>query len=232
MLKAIFFDLDNTILAYDAVAEKSWREVCRRFAPCLGIEASGLLATINQTRDWYWSDPVRHSEGRVNLGVARRELVAIALSRLGINAPILADELADQYAVERELAITPLPGAIDTLGRFRENGFRMALVTNGSSAFQRQKIERFGLAPFFDFILIEGEFGFGKPDERVYLHTLEQLNVMAAEAWMVGDDLERDVEASQKLGIYGIWMDWKGEGLPESTTVQPDKVIKTLSELL
>lgn len=233
MPRAVFFDLDDTILAWDAVADKSWRKSCRRFASRIsGLQADKLFTTIKEVRVWYYGDVERHHQGRLNLNSARREVVSISFARLGIDAPELAKELADSYGVEREKAAFLWPGAINTLTCFRTYGCRLALITNGSSEVQRRKIERFGLAPFFDYILIEGEFGFGKPDERVFLHTLEQLDVTATEAWMIGDDLERDVAGAQRLGIFAIWVDWRGTGLPESTTVRPDRIIRTLSKLL
>ena len=73
----------------------------------------------------------------------------------------------------------------------------------------------------------------GKPDERVFRHALELLEVVdPSKTWMVGDRLEHDIKPAQKLGIYAIWVDWRGEGLPESSTVQPDRIIRRLSELL
>jgi len=104
----------------------------------------------------------------MDLEAARREIVAHAFSRLGIDAPDLANEIADAYSRERDEGIYLLPGAVEALRHFRQRGIRLALVTNGSAAPQRRKIERFGLAPFFDFIVIEGEFGTSKPDEHVY----------------------------------------------------------------
>lgn len=232
-LKAILFDLDDTIIAWDAVSEKSWQEVCRRFAPRIeGLEADKLYATIKEIRDWYLSDKERHHRSRLNLGSYRREVVSMSFARLGIDDPELANDIADSYGVEREAAAFLWPGAIDTLNYFQNDGFRLALVSNGESEVQRRKIEGHGLAPLFDYILIEEEFGFGKPDKHVFLHTLEKLNITAAEAWMVGDDLERDVAGAQKVGIFSIWVDWRGTGLAESTTIQPDKIIRTLLELL
>jgi len=76
------------------------------------------------------------------------------------------------------------------------------------------KIERFGLEPIFDAILIEGELGFGKPDPRVYELALTRLGQSRAETWMVGDHLEWDVAAPQQLGIYGIWVDAQSKGRP------------------
>jgi putative hydrolase of the HAD superfamily len=88
------------------------------------------------------------------------------------------------------------------------------------------------LEPFFDYVLIEEEFGAGKPDPRVYLQALDQLHVAPGEAWMVGDHLEWDVAAPQQLGIFGIWHDFAGTGLPSPCTITPDRIIQTLIELL
>jgi putative hydrolase of the HAD superfamily len=96
---------------------------------------------------------------------------------------------------------------------------------------QRSKIERFGLAAHFDAILIEGEVGFGKPDPRVYRRALDVLAVAPGDAWMVGDNLEWDVAEPQRQGIYGIWIDIRGSGLPHGHPVRPDRIIRRLSEL-
>ena len=98
----------------------------------------------------------------------------------------------------------------------------LALVTNGAAAPQRAKVERFDLARRFDHVQIEGEHGFGKPEERAYLHAMQALGVAASETWMVGDNLEWEVAAPQRLGIYAIWHDVTGEGLPPDSPVKPD----------
>ena len=121
---------------------------------------------------------------------------------------------------------------IETLAWFRESGTRLALLTNGNGPPQRRKIERFGIERFFDAIFVEGEVGFGKPDERAYQHAMQALGVTAPETWMIGDNLEWEIEVPQRLGIYAIWMDAHGEGLPAESTVKPDRIIRSLTELL
>lgn len=64
---------------------------------------------------------------------------------------------------------------------------RLALLTNGNADMQWIKIRRFDLSLLFDSIVVEGDFGVGKPEERIYLHALEQLGVSANETWMIGD---------------------------------------------
>ena len=226
--KAILFDLDDTIVADDAVYERAWENVFKKPILQAGeLDVSKLWAAIKQTGEWYYSDPERLRKARQNLYAARREVVAIALSSLGIDHPKLAYELADLYSEEKEKAYFVYPDAIETISHFKKEGIPLALLTNGSSEYQRKKIERFGLAPFFSYIFIEGELGMGKPDERVFRHALERFGVVdPSEAWMVGDRLEYDVKPAQKLGIYAIWVDRRGEGLPESITVQPDRIIR------
>ena len=135
------------------------------------------------------------------------------------------------YARHRDRRIALLPGALDTVRRFKAAGCALALVTNGSRRTQRMKIERFGLEPVFDAILVEGELGFGKPDPRVYELAMSRLGYSPAQTWMVGDHLEWDVAAPQKLGIYGVWVDANGKGIPADSPVQPDMTIRSITEL-
>lgn len=232
--EAILFDLDDTILADGAVYEKAWRNVFQKRLRRAGdLDNSELWTAIKQASEWYYSDPERMRKAQHNIHSARREVVTIALSSLRVDDNGLAHELADSYGEEKEKAMFIYPGTIETISHLRKEGIPLALLTNGSSEYKRKRIERFGLAPFFSHILIEGELGMGKPDEQVFRHALRLLGVVdPSKAWMVGDRLETDVRPAQKVGIYAIWVDWRGEGLPESTTVQPDRIIRRLSELL
>lgn len=114
----------------------------------------------------------------------------------------------------------------------RNRGVRLALITNGHPDTQRPKIEKDDIGRFFDHIFIEGECGVGKPDPQAFKQALDQLQVQAQDTWMVGNDLVVDIAPAQKLGIYGIWVDSTGTGLPEHVGLKPDKIIKTLSDLV
>jgi len=229
--QAILFDLDDTIITWETPPGEVWDRLCRRYASEAHNLAPGkLLESINRVRDWYWSDPARHRAGRLNLPAARREIIRMAFSHLNLDVPALADKIADAYSEERENTAVLVPGAIATLELLRRRRVRLALVTNGGSEMQRAKIEKFGLEPLFDHIIIEGEFGFGKPDERVFLYALEKLRVLPENTWMVGDDLERDISPCRALGIYSVWVDGRGDGLSE-TGVTPDRIIRNIEEL-
>jgi putative hydrolase of the HAD superfamily len=49
---------------------------------------------------------------------------------------------------------------------------------------------------------------------------------------MVGDNLEWEIVAPQRLGIYAIWYDGYGAGLPLDCQIRPNRIIRSLPALL
>jgi putative hydrolase of the HAD superfamily len=146
--------------------------------------------------------------------------------------PEICDAIADRFNQVQHDELGMFPGAHETLDRLKELGVKLALVTNGAAAPQRAKVVRFALEHRFDHIQIEGEHGFGKPEQQAYIHALQSLGVAAEETWMVGDNLEWEVVAPQRLGIYAIWYDGYSAGLPPDSPIRPDRIIRALPELL
>jgi putative hydrolase of the HAD superfamily len=129
--------------------------------------------------------------------------------------------------------MTLFPDAAHALTALRQRGIPLGLVTNGDAREQRYKIERHALAAYFGAIVIEGEFGAGKPDAVVYQTALTALGVAPGpEVWMVGDHLEFDVAGPQRLGIRGVWLDRSGAGVPAGSAVRPDHIVRGLDELM
>ena len=231
--RALLVDLDDTILDAHRNPDAAWIGVCREFAGLLGAASpEALHEAILEARDWIWGDPGRSRRARLNMTGTRREIVRRALGRLDLPYSPAAEDMADRFTALRDQAIRPFPGATDTLRRLREEGVRLALLSNGDGPTQRGKIERFALEGLFDHIQIEGEFGVGKPDERAFRNALAALGAEPAEAWMIGDNLEADILGAQQVGVHAIWVDPDGTGLPEGSPVRPHRVIATLSDLL
>lgn len=230
-VRAVLFDLDDTLVAFDAVTDQSWHQVCLDYHRAgHQVDPGVLAARIKDSSDWYWGDDDRHRWGRANILEARREIVSRAFAAMDLpKADAIA--LADHYSSVRLKNMYLLEGVHPTLGRLQHTGHSLALVTNGDGAGQRDKIARFGLADYFSAILIEGELGIGKPDPRVYETALARLGAAPSQALMVGDNLAWDVEAPQKAGIAAVWIDRNGAGLPPESTVTPWRIIRAISEL-
>jgi len=191
-----------------------------------------LIDAVRKARRWFWDDAERHRVERVDMPGAWRKIVARGLEGMGAQDTTLAAAVAEDFAARRWAVMRLFPGVAEALGRLRDGGVALALVTNGDKSQQRRKIERYDLARYFDAILIEGEFGTGKPEEIVYRHVLGSLGVAARDAWMVGDNLEWDVAAPQRLGLRGVWVDREGTGLAAGGDVRPHRIIREFPEIL
>ena len=236
--RAILFDLDDTLLVAFGPAASQWRRVLSAYADDLApLTPAAVIAAIMDSSRELWADPARHKHWRHRIGEARRRIVSDAFVTLAagghaIPQRSLADEIADRFNALHDAELRCFPGAHDTLDRLKELGVRLALITNGAAEPQRAKVVRFALEHRFDHIQIEGEHGFGKPEERAYTHAMEALGVEPQETWMVGDNLEWEIAAPQRLGIYAIWYDGYSAGLPPGCPIRPDRIIRSLPELL
>ena len=106
-------------------------------------------------------------------------------------------------------------------------GVPLALVTNGASCLQREKLAGSGLGDRFDAVVVSGDLGVGKPDASVFRHALSLLGAPADAAVMVGDNLDRDIEgAAAPAGLRGVWINRTGRPQPDGVTA-----ITTLAEL-
>ncbi|MBN2086152.1 MAG: HAD family hydrolase [Anaerolineales bacterium] len=204
--KFIVLDLDDTILDYSTPGEAVWKRLFHEFALRMDMPLERLQSAVDSSRTWFWSDPDRFREGRLDLKKARRTLIRDAFTKLGRSDWETADALADAFTRDRETAVQPFDGAIDALTLFRQSGARMVLLTNGESSMQRAKIERFRLEGFFESILVEGETGIGKPDPRAHRAAITALGAEPRSAWMIGDDWECDIAPAKGLGMRTAWI--------------------------
>lgn len=229
--RAILLDLDDTILDDSGRNDESWADACL-FAQesCPDIDPEAVQQAIREHAKWWWADVERNRRGRLDLYPATREIVCGVFEKLGHDQAV-GIALADRYRDLRTERERVHEGAIETLDWLREKGVLLGLMTNGGAQPQRAKVERFGLAPYFHHIVIEGEFGCGKPDPRVFRSLLDALAVAPNQTWAVGDNLHADVFGAMEHGITGIWLDRHGSGVPEDAARQPDRILRALSDL-
>jgi len=172
--RAILFDLDDTILAAGQrleILQHVAREFTSELQPFLPDE---IAERLDAALAAFWSDPERHKVARFGVPEARRQVIAETFAATGSTSlsPDLAQRVAARFTAFRDELTAFFPGARETIETLKARGVLLALVTNGGTATQRAKVERFALAPLFDHIQIEGEHDFGKPDERAYLHAM------------------------------------------------------------
>ena len=110
----------------------------------------------------------------------------------------------DLEKIEKEYldTITLSDGFLDFIEKVR-NQYKLAMISNDSSRWSRYLREKFNIDRYFDVISVSGDLRVKKPDERIFLLTLEKLGVNAEECIYV-DDRRRNLGAANKVGMHPV----------------------------
>lgn len=255
MKKAIFFDLDDTLLWDNKSVSVAFHKTCAYAATRVNVdplaleksvraEASALYDTY-ETRPFtqmiginpfegLWGtfdDPSEEFQKMKAIIPTYQRLAWISgLEKLGIDNEKLGRELAEYFPKMRKESPFVYEETYEVLDQLIEK-YTLLLMTNGSPSLQNIKLEITPeIAPYFDHILISGAFGKGKPDPSIFEHALEIVDLKAEDVLMVGDNLMTDILGSSKVGIQSVWIN--REKKPISEVVKPTYTIKNLRELL
>ncbi|MCK1997627.1 HAD family hydrolase [Psychrobacillus psychrodurans] len=255
MKKAIFFDLDDTLLWDNKSVSVAFQKTCSYAATQVNVdplaleqsvraEASALYDTY-ETRPFtqmiginpfegLWGtfdDPSEDFQKMKSTIPAYQQLAwTSGLEKLGIENEDLGKELAEYFPKMRKESPFVYEDTYEVLDQLKGK-YVLLLMTNGSPSLQNIKLEITPeISPYFDHILISGAFGKGKPDPAIFEHALEITGLTADEVLMVGDNLMTDILGSSKVGMQSVWIN--REGKPISEEVKPTYTIENLHELL
>ncbi len=231
-IQVLLLDLDDTLLDNRSGLRKAWSRVAELIvAREPAFTPEDVRQQILSSTRWFWDDPERHRGGRLDLPWARRTILGHVLGSLGRPDPRLVVEAERLYTELRDATLEPIAGAFEALARLRRLVPRLGLVTNGAAVTQRAKIDRFDLARHFDAIVIEGEFGAGKPEAQVFAHALGQLGGEPPTSCMAGDNYEADVLGALHAGLHAVWIDPEGAGTTPVPPPRPHARVRSIVEL-
>ena len=132
----------------------------------------------------------------------------------GLTESQMPDSEVDEiHAVYRELyerAWRVLPDAIETLDAL--GSFRLGVISNGSSAQQRQKLAEVGVLDRFTAVVISEDIGVAKPHPGIFEAACEAVGASPSACVHVGDRLDADALGARDAGLTGVWLDRNGTG--------------------
>lgn len=253
-IKAFIFDLDDTLVVEEPAAIAAFMEVCRLAEQRKGIDANKLYPVVRESARELWrNSPARaycvevgissweglwaRFEGEDhNLAVLREWAPGYrlntwenALAKCGVEDARLAASLADIFFQNRRKHHVLYDDAVSCLDEL-SSLFPLALLTNGASDLQREKIEVTGISRYFRQVIISGDVGYGKPDRRIYGIALSRLGAKPEYTCNVGDSLERDIRGAKSAGMKTVWVN--RIGAPGDGSIIPDLEVSNLLQLV
>lgn len=126
----------------------------------------------------------------ISLDVWRQHLWSQALTNKHKH---LSHEIYQMWLDLRYKNLELKPESVSLLQYLRQ-GHYLAIITNGTSNAQWEKIRRLNLSELFDCIVVSGDMKWEKPDENIFFAACDYLDVKPSDCVMVGDKLETDIE--------------------------------------
>ena len=202
MIRALLFDLDDTLLDHTGAAWDAVDQWCRE----LGLPEGQHARFAAIERKWFQA----YERGEVSHHGQRAERCREFLGRNMSDAEALA--AYDGYLSAYREQWRAFADALPTFTWALESGFQVGILTNGEREMQQAKLEATGLA-LADVLLIPTvDLGCPKPQREAYLAACRQLGVDAADTLMVGDSLTNDVQGARKAGLHALHLDRTGKG--------------------
>jgi putative hydrolase of the HAD superfamily len=214
LIKAILFDLDDTLLdramSIEAFVKKQHQQYQIDHVP---------YATYQ--RRFTELDQRGYSE--------KPAMFQTLIAEFGVAASVdawLADFQNDAWH-----SCVLLPDAIEVLNELRSRGYKLGVITNGADWSQARKLRVTGLLPLFDLVVISEHERIHKPDPQIFTRAAERLSVPANECAFVGDHPRNDIYGAGAVGMKTVW--YPGDQRwPADSAITPDYTIAALRELL
>lgn len=200
MVKAVIFDLDNTLYDYDVCNEKAEESLLKEIAAVFHIDADRSRELLKNAKK-----NVKKQLGE-EVAASHNRLLYMQNICEQMNKPSAKYAMGfyncywDTMLEEMQL----FPYVIPLVKALRERGCKVALLTDLTAHIQYRKLEKLGLGNYLDYIVTSEEAGAEKPSGKMFELTLSKLELSREEVIMVGDSLKKDIEGAQACGIKGI----------------------------
>ncbi|MEP7270107.1 MAG: HAD-IA family hydrolase [Acidobacteriota bacterium] len=117
------------------------------------------------------------------------------------------------------------PDVVPTLNQLREQGLRLAVISNFDSRLD-EILTGLSLDQHFDAIHFSTRVGYAKPDPRIFQYALTHHDLRAEEVWHVGDSLRDDVGGALDAGISPIWLDRQGHDINNERLIRIQSLVE------
>lgn len=214
MLKAVLFDLDNTLLDFWKMKRKASDSAAQ------AMIKAGLKLPKKKAEEELFHRYMNHIEGEkvFQKFLKEKQQYSEKILAAGINA----------YLKTKQQYLKTYPQVKPTLMKLKKRRLKLVLITNAPKLKAYQRLDVVRLTNFFDLIITEAQ----KPAKRSYQRALKQLKLKPEEVLFVGDSPKLDLHRAKMLGMKTCLADYGYIHYPHKRFIKPDYKIRKIEELV
>jgi len=214
MLKAITFDLDNTLI--DFMKLKKYAS----YAAAKAMVKAGLHMNAQQCKkelyDFYLTD------------IEGDKVFENFLSAKGQNTEIILAAAINAYRMAKQKHLKPYHNVPKTLRKLKQKGLKLAIVSDAPKLKACLRLDALGIIDYFDVVVGFEDTQHHKDSGLPFRKALQILHVNPSEVMHVGDWPERDILGAAKQGMITCWAKYGSD----QKTAHADFKIDTFEDLL
>lgn len=230
-VKAILFDLDNTLIETSRAGGEAIRKTSELLKTTLALDDNTISTICDKFKKKLLHERFDPSAGR-SIDEVRvdhwEESIQEAVGSCSTRS--LAAQCYYMWKNSR-LEVLSLSTEVQNLLKQLRSRYKLLLLTNGEVQTQREKVEAVGCEELFDAIVIGGEHAEQKPSLSIFTLCFNMLEVEAQDCVMVGDSLDTDIQGGFKAKVRAtVWISSADAAVPDGS-VKPDYTIPTVLDL-
>lgn len=199
MIKAVFFDIDNTLYSETQAHGAAWLALTRYVWDRFAIDAETWQGYYS--REMAQMKDLLGPQAAIHNRMIRFQRILEKL-RLPLSHAKIMNDLYWNALLE---AARPEPHIEDCLADLKERGYLLGIGTNMTLDWQMAKLQKLELTDYFSLILSSEEAGCEKPDPRFFRLCAHKAGVETKECLFVGDSLKGDILGAEAAGMRALW---------------------------
>jgi len=221
MIKAIFIDIDNTLLDFNKCSKIAVENTMSEFGLDFCDEIYKVFLEVN---DVLWREIEKHTLTKEELYKVRWNMI---FERFGIVAD--GERFDSRFREIIQETAVPVDNAPEIL-EYLSMKYPVYAVSNAFHKKQELRLEKAGMNKYIKMVMVSGEIGHLKPSRGFFDSCMKKAGLEnPGEVIMIGDSLSADISGGMEYGLKTCWFNYNNDKLPDD--IRPDFTVNSLVEL-
>jgi putative hydrolase of the HAD superfamily len=204
-IQAVIFDYYGTLVDIETDEGKSEiYESLSRYLQYYGVDigAANLRLALDAEKERYFKSSHEHYP-EMDFEMVFRNV----LKKEGLNNPFLVDSCCKLFRLLGRKKLELFSESLPVLIEMKRKGYLLAILSNAQRVFSLDEIRMMGLESYFSHIVLSTQFGFAKPDPRLFSIVCDLLGTAPPNAVYIGDNAEKDIKGPKEIGMRVILLE-------------------------